>query len=324
MQRLAVLGASSGEIEAKLDAFAAGETAALTVAGQAPANAARLVFVFSGNGSQWRGMGGTLLADPFVAEWIGRVDAALHPHLGWSVKEVLQSSQPEDLYDRTEYAQPALFALQVAVLEWLRAHGVEAEAMLGHSVGEIAAAYAAGILSLPEACRVIAVRSQAQQRTAGAGRMAALGLSAAAAFAAIEGYEERLTIAGINSPNSVTIAGDADAIKALGDELKDSGTFYRELALDYAFHSRAMDPVQRRTARQARRAKDAAGDPSLHLDRYRRRSRRRTNSARPTGGTISASLCSSRRRSRRSPRTASIRSSKSVLTRFSMAICANA
>ncbi|HUI35250.1 MAG TPA: SDR family NAD(P)-dependent oxidoreductase [Stellaceae bacterium] len=244
VHRLAVLGASSGEIEAKLDAFAAGETAALTVAGQAPANAARLVFVFSGNGSQWRGMGGTLLADPFVAEWIGRVDKALHPHLGWSVKEVLQSSQPEDLYDRTEYAQPALFALQVAVLEWLRAHGVEAEAMLGHSVGEIAAAYAAGILSLPEACRVIAVRSQAQQRTAGAGRMAALGLPAAAALAAIEGYEERLTIAGINSPNSVTIAGDADAIKALGDELKDSGTFYRELALDYAFHSRAMDPVR--------------------------------------------------------------------------------
>jgi len=243
-RRLAVFGANGSEIAAKLEAFATGESVPLTVTGQAPASAARLAFVFSGNGSQWRGMGSTLLADPLSAEWIGRVDAALRPHLGWSVKELLQSSEPDDLYDRTEYAQPALFALQVAVFEWLRANGIEAEAMLGHSVGEIAAAYAADILPLPEACRVIAVRSQAQQRTAGAGRMAALGLSAADAAAAIEAYEERLTIAGINSPSSVTVAGDADAISALGNELKDSGTFYRELALDYAFHSRAMDPVR--------------------------------------------------------------------------------
>jgi acyl transferase domain-containing protein len=243
-RRLAVFGAKSDEIATRLEAFAKGEATPLTVTGQAPASAARLAFVFSGNGSQWRGMGQTLLADPLIAEWIGRVDAALQPHLGWSVKQTLQSDEPEDLYDRTEFAQPTLFALQVAVFEWLRAHGVEAEAVLGHSVGEIAAAYAAGILPLAEACRVIAVRSQAQQRTAGAGRMAALGLSAAAAAAAIEGYEERLTIAGINSPNSVTIAGDADAIAALGVELKDSPTFYRELALDYAFHSKAMDPVR--------------------------------------------------------------------------------
>ena len=243
-QRLAVFGAKSGEITAKLEAFAAGEAAPLTVTGQAPASAARLAFVFSGNGSQWRGMGSGLLDDPIAAEWVSRVDAALQPHLGWSVKQVLKSSEPEDLYDRTEFAQPALFALQVAVLEWLRAHGVEAEAMLGHSVGEIAAAYAAGILPLAEACRVIAVRSQAQQLTAGAGRMAALGLSVVDAAAAIEGFEERLTVAGINSPNSVTIAGDADAIAALGAELKGSGTFYRELALDYAFHSRAMDRVR--------------------------------------------------------------------------------
>src|SRR5579872_581629 len=243
-QRLAVFGADSAEIAARLDAFAAGETAPLAVTGQAAAGGSRLAFVFSGNGSQWRGMGRTLFADPLAAEWIERVDTALRPHLGWSVAETLKSSEPGDLYDRTEYAQPALFALQVAVLEWLRAHGVEAEAMLGHSVGEIAAAYAAGILPLAEACRVIAVRSQAQQRTAGAGRMAALGLPVATAEKAIEGYEERLTIAGINSPASVTIAGDADAIAALGNELKNSSTFYRELALNYAFHSRVMDPVR--------------------------------------------------------------------------------
>ena len=240
--RLAVCGRSAAEIAERLEAFAADGSASLLVEGQAPATTARLAFVFSGNGSQWRGMGRDLFADSMLAGWIGRIDTALQPHLGWSVSEVLQSPEPD--YDRTEIAQPALFALQVAILEWLRAHGLKAEAMVGHSVGEVAAAYAAGILSLADACRVIAVRSEAQGRTAGAGRMAALGMSPEAAAAAIQPYEERLTIAGINSPNSVTVAGDAEAIAALGKELTGSRTFFRELALDYAFHSRVMDPVR--------------------------------------------------------------------------------
>ena len=240
--RLAVCGRSAAEIAERLEAFAADGSASLLVEGQAPATTARLAFVFSGNGSQWRGMGRDLFADSLLAGWIGRIDTALLPHLGWSVAEVLQSAEPD--YDRTELAQPALFALQVAILEWLRAHGLKAEAMVGHSVGEVAAAFVAGILPLADACRVIAVRSQAQGRTAGAGRMAALGMSADAAAVAIQPYEERLTIAGVNSPSSVTVAGDADAITALGDELKDSGIFFRELALDYAFHSRVMDPIR--------------------------------------------------------------------------------
>ena len=188
-------------------------------------------------------MGRDLLAEPLAAAWIARIDAALQPDLGWSVAEVLQSADPD--YGRTEIAQPALFAVQVAMLEWLRAHGIEAEAVVGHSVGEVAASYAAGILPLAEACRVIAERSRAQQRTAGAGRMAALGLSADEAAAAIRPYEERLTIAGVNSPRSVTIAGDADAIAALGAELRDRRVFFRDLELDYAFHSRGDGPDPR-------------------------------------------------------------------------------
>jgi phthiocerol/phenolphthiocerol synthesis type-I polyketide synthase C len=240
--RLAVSGRSAAAVAEQLEAYAAGGSAPALVEGQAPITASRLAFVFSGNGSQWRGMGRDLLGDPFLAGWIERIDKALQPHLGWSVAEVLRSAEPD--YDRTEVAQPALFAVQVAILEWLRAHGLEAEAMVGHSVGEVAAAYAAGILPLADACRVIAVRSQAQGRTAGAGRMAALGLSADAAAEAIQPFEERLTLAGINSPNSVTVAGDAGAIAALGEELKGSGAFFRELALDYAFHSQVMDPIR--------------------------------------------------------------------------------
>jgi acyl transferase domain-containing protein/NADPH:quinone reductase-like Zn-dependent oxidoreductase/acyl carrier protein len=133
--------------------------------------------------------------------------------------------------------------VQVAILEWLEAHGIEGDAVLGHSVGEVSAAYAAGILSLDEACRVIAERSRAQGRTAGTGRMAALGLSPENAALAIAPYGDRLTIAAVNSPNSVTIAGDAAAIGALGAEIEPNQIFFRPLDLDYAFHSRFMDPI---------------------------------------------------------------------------------
>ncbi|TMJ66520.1 MAG: acyltransferase domain-containing protein, partial [Alphaproteobacteria bacterium] len=203
-----------------------------------------MALVFSGNGSQWRGMGRDLLADPFIAACIERVDAALRPIVGWSVANVLHSVEPENPFDKTEIAQPALFAVQVAILEWLEAHGIEADAVFGHSVGEVSAAYGAGILSLDQACTVIAERSRAQGRTAGTGRMAALGLSPEKAALAIAPYGNRLTIAAVNSPNSVTIAGDAAAIGALGTEVEPNRIFFRPLDLDYAFHSRCMDPIR--------------------------------------------------------------------------------
>jgi phthiocerol/phenolphthiocerol synthesis type-I polyketide synthase C len=242
--RLAAFGRTHEELAARLEAYAAGDSPPLLAKGHAFTPPPRLALVFSGNGSQWRGMGRDLLADPFIAACIERVDAALRPLVGWSVTNILQSAEPANLFDRTEIAQPALFAVQVAMLEWLEAHGIEADAVLGHSVGEVSAAYGAGILSLDQACRVIAERSRAQGRTAGTGRMAALGLSAEKAALAIAPYGDRLTIAAVNSPNSVTVAGDAAAIGALGAELEPDQIFFRPLDLDYAFHSRGMDPIR--------------------------------------------------------------------------------
>ena len=243
-QRLAAFGRTHEELAARLEAYAAGNSPPLLAKGHVLTPPARLALVFSGNGSQWRGMGRDLLTDPSIAARIERVDAALRPLVGWSVTSVLQSAEPADLFDRTEIAQPALFAVQVAMLEWLEAHGIKADAVLGHSVGEVSAAYAAGILSLAEACRVIAERSRAQGRTAGTGGMAALGRSPEEAALAIAPYGERLTIAAVNSPNSVTIAGDPAAIGALGAELEPNQIFFRPLDLDYAFHSRCMDPIR--------------------------------------------------------------------------------
>lgn len=245
--RIALIGLGSEDIAAGLEAFTADQPALQLTNGEAHGKESRVAFVFSGNGSQWVGMGRELLADdPIFARCVADIDAVLQPLLKLSVLEVLRKDAPADLYDRTEIAQPALFALQLGIVETLRSRGITAEAMVGHSVGEISAAYAAGALSLEEACRVIACRSQAQGRTAGTGNMAAVGLSEAQAVEAIAPYGAALTVAGVNSPVSVTLAGDRAALEKLGESLKSRGVFFRLLALDYAFHSPAMDPIQSR------------------------------------------------------------------------------
>ncbi|GGX54226.1 type I polyketide synthase [Streptomyces noursei] len=202
----------------------------------------RVAFVFSGNGSQWAGMGADLLAiDPVFRAAVASVDAELAPRLGWSVAEEMARPREEWRLAATEVAQPLLFALQLGIVAVLRSQGVEPAMVLGHSVGEVAAAHTAGALTLAQAAEVITVRSQAQAATAGSGRMAAVGLSAEQAAEALKPYAGRIEIAGVNSGKDVTVAGTAEAIAALGEDLAGREVFHRDLGLDYAFHSRAMD-----------------------------------------------------------------------------------
>ncbi|CAM5711162.1 Type I polyketide synthase OS=Streptomyces fumanus OX=67302 GN=wcbR PE=4 SV=1 [Streptomyces fumanus] len=204
----------------------------------------RVAFVFSGNGSQWAGMGADLLADdPAFRDAVQEVDAALRPHLGWSVTERLSDVTPERMA-ATEVAQPLLFALQVALSTVLRRQGVTPAAVLGHSVGEVAAAHVAGALTLRQAARVIAERSRAQAPTAGSGRMAALALPPDRAAALLADHPE-VTLAAVNSERDVTVAGPADRILRLAADMTARNTACTVLDLDYAFHSAAMDPLRR-------------------------------------------------------------------------------
>ncbi|MCS0637047.1 SDR family NAD(P)-dependent oxidoreductase [Streptomyces sp. LP05-1] len=205
----------------------------------------RVAFVFAGNGSQWAGMAADLMATGTVfRETVAAVDAELAPLLGWSVTERLTSPVDTWRLEATEVAQPLLFAVQLGIMAVLRAQGVRPDMVVGHSVGEIAAACACGALTLPEAARLVTVRSRAQARAAGGGRMAAVGLSASEAAGELRSFEGRLEIAGVNSPRDVTVAGEAAALTELGEGLRERGVFFRDLGIDYAFHSRAMEPLR--------------------------------------------------------------------------------
>ncbi|MEV6674747.1 SDR family NAD(P)-dependent oxidoreductase [Streptomyces sp. NPDC051162] len=204
----------------------------------------RVAFVFSGNGSQWAGMGAELLTNNEVfKEAVAAVDAALAPHLGWSVTEELTAPTDRARLELTEIAQPLLFAVQIGVARMLQEQGVVPHTVLGHSVGEVAAAHVAGALDLEQAARVVAARSRTQAATAHMGRMAAVGLSASRAGELLIAHPG-LEVAAVNSARDVTVAGPAVQLREFAEEMSRQGVACTELDLDYAFHSAAMDPIR--------------------------------------------------------------------------------
>jgi len=209
--------------------------------------ATKLALVFSGNGSQWQGMGCELLkTEPLFKETVDEINSILSLYDDISLIDEFKASPEDSRLQLTEVAQPLLFALQVGVMRVLESKGLVATAVIGHSVGEVAAAWAAGMLGLEEAVRVIYQRSHAQSKTQGAGRMAAAGVSSEDVKPVLEklGLDEQLSIAGINSPKSITLSGSLNALEKLSKYFEERSIFYRILDLDYAFHSAAMDPVE--------------------------------------------------------------------------------
>ncbi|MBR9754181.1 MAG: SDR family NAD(P)-dependent oxidoreductase [Gammaproteobacteria bacterium] len=207
------------------------------------------VFVYSGNGCQWAGMGRALMEESAsVRACLERLDIAFRDFNGFELLKELDGSlseKGENRLDATEIAQPTLFALQVAVTEWLIERGIRPAAVTGHSVGEVAAAWASGALTLEQATRVIFQRSYHQGRTRGTGAMMAVGLGECEMREWLEQPQwASLSLAGINGPRGTTLAGERELLEALSKELSDQGAFARVLGLDYAFHSPAMDPIK--------------------------------------------------------------------------------
>jgi acyl transferase domain-containing protein/aryl carrier-like protein len=244
--RLALVGRSHQELAGSLDAFLAGATRqGLSSGHHVSGHRPRIVFVFSGMGPQWWAMGRQLLdQEPVFREAVERCDELLRRHASWSLLEELLADESRSRMGAAEIAQPANFALQVALAALWRYWGIEPDAIIGHSAGEVAAIHAAGVMDLEEAVRVIFHRSRLQQRATGKGKMAAVSLSSAEAERAIESYEDRVSIAAINSPLSVTLSGDADAIEEIVRSLELRQVFCRILQVEVPYHSRHMEPFK--------------------------------------------------------------------------------
>ena len=210
-----------------------------------------VVFLFTGQGPQWWRMGRELFASSSeFRTTVEAIDQTLRG-LGWLAEErssliaELHRDEQTSRIGETRIAQPAMFGLQMGLVAMLRAHGVQPAAVIGHSIGELAAAACAGAISVEDATRIVFWRSRCQARAEGAGRMAAIGLPAAEARALIAPYGGKLELAAINGPRLVTVAGTHAEIEALLADAERRDIFTKQLAVSVPFHCWLMDPIER-------------------------------------------------------------------------------
>ncbi|WP_247686131.1 type I polyketide synthase [Micromonospora sp. C31] len=205
----------------------------------------KTVWVFPGQGSQWVGMAHDLLAQsPVFAAVVAECDAAFAPLLGWSVRDLLAAGEtPEHPLDRIDTAQPALFTMYVALAAVLRDLGLEPDAVVGHSQGEVAAAVVAGALTLAEGARIIAVRSIALHREGGGGEMAVVELPVDEVLTRIAPHGDRVSVAAVNTDRWTVISGDTDAVLDVLLDVDDEDVPCARLHAACASHSAHMDPL---------------------------------------------------------------------------------
>ncbi|WP_435838040.1 type I polyketide synthase, partial [Streptomyces chrestomyceticus] len=245
--RAVVLGSERGALLDGVHSLAAGTSSPVVVSGLARPDV-RVGLVFAGQGAQWVGMGRGLYAGSTVfAEVFDRVCGLLELELGAGVRlrDVVLGAEgvDEGLADQTLYAQAGLFAFEVALAAVLKAAGVVADAVVGHSVGEVAAAHVAGVLSLSDACALVAARARLMQELPQGGAMAAINAAEADVIASFEEVSGQVAVAAVNGPESVVVSGAVDAVDAVVELWRGRGCRVRRLRVSHAFHSPAMDPV---------------------------------------------------------------------------------
>jgi polyketide synthase 7 len=242
------LGRDRDDLLAALTAMARGVPADSLATGEAVARKA--VFVFPGQGSQWDGMAAALFeASPAFARHLTQCAAALAPHVDWPVLDVLLGRAPAGTVpaDRVDVVQPTLFAVMVALAGLWQSAGIRPAAVIGHSQGEIAAAHVSGALTLKDAARVVALRSRAiAELLAGQGGMMSVGLSHEETRARIAPWSDRIEVAAINGPAATVVAGDGGALAELLAQCQRDGVRARQIAVDYASHTAAVESIRER------------------------------------------------------------------------------
>lgn len=245
-QRLTIVAENRSQLIEKLEAYGRGELLEYMVQNQttSPRN---LVFVFTGMGPQWWAMGRELYQkSPIFRAKMDQCDALFKQYSGWSLLEEMMKPEAESKMNETRVAQPANFFIQAALVDLWASWGIKPDAVVGHSVGEVPAAYISGALSLEDAVLVSYHRSRCQQMTAGQGTMLAIGMGEEAAEKLITqlNVQNEVSVAAINSFNGVTVAGTRSALEKISAHCTEKGVFNRMLTVEVAYHSYQMDPLK--------------------------------------------------------------------------------
>ncbi len=244
--RLTVITESTVQLRKQLGAFAAGRETEGLVSGQVTSRKGpKIAFLFTGQGSQYIGMGRQLYeTQPTFRQTLDRCDEILRPYLQKPLLKVLYPATVESsLLDETAYTQPALFALEYAFAELWKSWGIEPAVVMGHSVGEYVAACVAGVFSLEDGLKLIAERACLMQALPQEGEMVAVFADEARVRATIQPYLQEVAIAAINSPESIVISGNRQALGAVIAALEAEGVNTKNLRVSHAFHSPLMEPM---------------------------------------------------------------------------------
>ena len=261
--RLSVVTSSMTELMQELDGFGVKQESpkVRTAFTPRPEHAPRVAFVMSGQGPQWWGMGRELMRqEPVFRATMERCAAAMKLWARFSLLEELGRSETTSQMHRTEIAQPSIFAMQVSLAELWKSWGIQPAAVVGHSVGEIAAACVAGVFSIEEGARIIVQRSRFMDGCArGEGTMLAVGLGEDEARALIARHDRTVTIAAFNGPRSLTLAGAKISLEAMLAELEPQGVFARMVRVDHPFHHPLMEPASEELEKALADLKPQAG-----------------------------------------------------------------
>ncbi|MBC9004144.1 type I polyketide synthase, partial [Micromonospora aurantiaca (nom. illeg.)] len=242
--RAVVFAADRDELAASLDALAAGRPGPQTVT-RVPGTPGEVAFVFPGQGSQWAGMAAELLdTAPVFAETFAACAEALRPYVDWSPADVVRGAPDAPSLERVDVVQPTLFAVSVSLAALWESYGVRPAAVVGHSQGEIAAAYVAGGLTLDDAAAVVALRSRIIAGIAGDGGMVSVATTADEATATIARWAGRIALAAVNGPTSVVVSGDGAALDELVAHYESREVRVRRVPVDYASHSAHVEQLR--------------------------------------------------------------------------------
>ncbi|HYI00108.1 type I polyketide synthase, partial [Hyalangium sp.] len=256
--RLALVADSTAEAARRLEAFAAGQEVGGLISGEVAASGRppKIAFLFTGQGSQYAGMGRRLYeSEPVFRATLDRCAELLRPHLEQPLLSVMHGEAGKTPLDQTAYTQPLLFALEYALSELWSSWGIQPDWVMGHSVGELVAACVAGVFSLEEGLALVAERGRLMQALPEAGEMAALFAPVDRVAEALAPYAADVSIAGINGPEQVVISGRSSAVRAVMEAFTAKGVEARKLVVSHAFHSPLMDPMLEAFTRAAGRVK---------------------------------------------------------------------